>query len=114
METLIYFVLWAAAIFLMMRLGCGAHVMGHDHRTPKTGDGSEPGRSPSLRWVPPDKDTDPVCKKIVVTNNAKSSVYAGHVYYFCSRECREAFEAAPNLYIKDLSQSRRELEPSNA
>jgi hypothetical protein len=26
-----YFLVWAALIFLMMRYGCGAHVMGHRH-----------------------------------------------------------------------------------
>ena len=31
MEALIYFALWAGLIFLMMRFGCGAHVMGHGH-----------------------------------------------------------------------------------
>ncbi len=31
MESLIYFLLFAGAFFLMMRFGCGAHVMGHGH-----------------------------------------------------------------------------------
>ena len=33
------------------------------------------------------------------TSNAKPSVHDGAVYYFCSRECRERFEAAPHLYL---------------
>jgi hypothetical protein len=26
-----YYLLWAGAFFLMMRFGCGAHIMGHGH-----------------------------------------------------------------------------------
>ena len=44
-------------------------------------------------------DVDPVCGKTVRTDRAKPSVFAGTVYYFCSRECRERFEAAPELYV---------------
>lgn len=29
MQTLMYFLIWGAFIFVMMRFGCGAHVMGH-------------------------------------------------------------------------------------
>ncbi len=53
----------------------------------------------SMRWAPPEKDVDPVCKKVVYTEKSKPSVHDGDVYYFCSRECREIFEAAPDLYI---------------
>jgi YHS domain-containing protein len=92
MSALIWFVVWAALIFLMMRFGCGAHVMGRRHGGTKRG---EPG---DVRWAPPDTDTDPVCGKTVSTASAKSNVFGGLVYYFCSRECREVFEAAPHLY----------------
>ena len=99
MEALLYFALWGAAIFLMMRFGCGAHMMGHGRGNGQTQD--KPGKAGSLvaRWVPPNKDTDPVCGKTVTTDVARPSVYAGNVYYFCSRECREVFEAAPDLYV---------------
>ncbi|MCK9994604.1 MAG: hypothetical protein Dbin4_03124 [Alphaproteobacteria bacterium] len=29
MNSLLYFALWAGLIFVMMRFGCGAHIMGH-------------------------------------------------------------------------------------
>ena len=35
MQTRMYFLIWGAFIFVMMRFGCGAHVMGHgtwEHR----------------------------------------------------------------------------------
>ena len=31
MPTVIYFLLWGALFFVMMRFGCGAHIMGHGH-----------------------------------------------------------------------------------
>ncbi|MEQ9145606.1 MAG: YHS domain-containing protein [Parvibaculaceae bacterium] len=101
MSALFYFLIWAVIIFLMMRFGCGAHVMGHGHG--KTGHGKhdreERGASEGVRWIPPVKDVDPVCGKTVTTDKAKPSVHDGSVYYFCSRECREVFEAAPEQYV---------------
>lgn len=99
MEALLFFALWAGLLFLIMRLGGGARIMGHGH-----GGGharNKPGKAgdPELRWVPPKKDTDPVCGKTVATDKAKPSIYDGNVYYFCSRECREVFEAAPELHV---------------
>ncbi len=29
MSTLVYFLIWGAFFFFMMRFGCGAHIMGH-------------------------------------------------------------------------------------
>jgi len=111
MEALLYFALWAGFIFLMMRVGYGAHVMGQEHKQI----GSAPGNSGNseLLWVPPEKDTDPVCKKGVSTDKAKPSVYAGSVYYFCSRDCREIFEAAPDLYVGASSIKQQKLEHSH-
>ena len=99
MEQLFFFILWAGLVFLMMRAGCGSHIMGR-RQGPGTAT-NQTGKSSSseVRWVPPKKDTDPVCRKSVLTDQAKPSVYAGDVYYFCSRECREVFEAAPDIYV---------------
>jgi YHS domain-containing protein len=96
MEALIYFIFWGFAIFLMMRFGCGAHVMGHGHGPNESQNQS---RSSELRWIPPEEDRDPVCGSTVATSTAKPSVHDGVVYYFCSRDCREQFEAAPHIYV---------------
>lgn len=32
MPTYLYFLLWGVFFFVMMRFGCGAHIMGHGHR----------------------------------------------------------------------------------
>ena len=110
MDALIYFLIWGAAIFLMLRFGCGAHVMGHGRQggEARAEGRAEPGE---LRWVPPEADVDPVCGKTVHPDRAKPSVHDGRVYYFCSRECRELFKAAPQLYVgPQAAQQHRQLE----
>jgi YHS domain-containing protein len=114
MEALIYFALWAGFIFLMMRFGCGAHVLGHGGHNGHGGDRAESGRDDTLRWVPPERDTDPVCGKAVATDKAKPSVHEGHVHYFCSRECREVFESAPELYVGASGAPQRRIGGSHA
>lgn len=97
MESILYFLFWAGFIFIMMRFGCGAHVMGHG-KSGGTRDETS-GSATDVRWTAPKTDTDPVCGITVQTRNSKSAVHDGHVYYFCSRECRERFEAAPASYL---------------
>ena len=67
-----------------------------------------------LNDLPAKKDTDPVCGKTVTTDRAKPSVYAGNVYYFCSHECREVFEAALDLYAVVGGPDHPKLEHSHA
>lgn len=114
MQTLLYFLLWAGFIFLMMRFGCGAHVTGHGHRH----GGSKPGSGTDLpdtnaRRTQPEKARDPVCGMTVDTANAKSSVYDGRIYYFCSQSCRDKFEASPAPYAKGESGEKPTMEQSH-
>ena len=102
MDSILYFLFWAAFIFVIMRYGFGSHPMGYNRGIAAAGKSNE-----KLRWTPPEKDVDPVCKKVVRTDKSKPSVHDGNVYYFCSRECREIFEAAPNLYVGPESEHPR-------
>jgi YHS domain-containing protein len=114
MQTLAYFLIWGALIFFMMRFGCGAHVMGHGHGHHH--DDARPDISSTARgarWTPPAKDIDPVCGMTVETAGAKSSVYDGHVHYFCSQECREKFETSPRSYTNGASSSPLNMEHSH-
>jgi len=95
--NILYFLLLAGLFFVMMRYGCGAHIMGHGHHS---GAGSDDHGDANLRWVAPDRAVDPVCGMTVQTAGAKSAVYDGHVYYFCSQDCRAKFEATPASYAK--------------
>lgn len=94
MESILYFLLLAGAFFLMMRFGCGAHVTGHGDARGSGTDGKLSGQ----RWAIPQTATDPVCGMTVQTRTARSTVHDGRIYYFCSSDCRERFEAAPEAY----------------
>lgn len=100
MNSLIYFLIWGGLFFLMMRFGCGAHVMGHGHAHSDGRDAPNSGALPP----PPDKAVDPVCHMAVDTPKAKSAVYSGQVYYFCSQDCRAKFEGDPPTYAKAASE----------
>lgn len=95
-QNVVYLLAWAALFFLMMRFGCGAHVMGHSHQhgNARVGDGDD------VRRIPASAATDLVCGMTVETARAKSAVHEGRAYYFCSQGCREKFEANPIAYVK--------------
>ncbi len=113
MEALLYVALWGGLIILMMRFGCGAHVMGHGHSKRSATSAGADGDPQELHWVAPQKAVDPVCRKTVATESAKPSVFDGNVYYFCSHHCRELFEAAPEVYLGDQHRvGTRQLEHS--
>lgn len=112
MESLLYFLLFGALIALMMRFGCGSHVMGHRHGG-GSGSGGSAAKSGGLRWEPPEKDVDPVCGMTIETAAAKSAVHDGTVFYFCSADCREKFENAPAAYLKKTTESSQPTEHSH-
>jgi YHS domain-containing protein len=109
MGTLLYFIVFAGLFFLMMRFGCGAHVMGHGHRHHERQGAGPPRDLDSALWVPPETALDPVCRMSVGTSWAKSTLYQGRVYYFCTAKCRDAFEAEPDRYIG----AEADLEPKS-
>lgn len=82
-----WLLLWGGLFFVMMRYGCGAHMMGGGH-----GHGSH---------TAPGKTTkDPVCGVSVEPGNAAAAaVRNGNTYYFCSTSCRDKFELAPEKYV---------------
>ena len=98
MQALIYFAVFAGLFFLMMRFGCGAHVVGHGHGRRGAGDENEAGDPHAPGWRKWSTEIDPVCGKTVQADTAKPSVYDGVIYYFCSQICREQFEGDPGRY----------------
>jgi hypothetical protein len=88
LENVLYFVIWAGIIFLMMRYGWGAHIMGHGQHHGATGS-DDHGSDSNMRWVPPDRAVDPVCGMTVQTAGAKSTVHDGHVADLLARPNRE-------------------------
>ncbi len=110
MEMLLTIAVWTGLFFMMMRFGSGAHLTGCTHKNATGHDPLATMEPPELRWVPAEKDIDPVCKKTIATSTARSCVHEGKVYYFCSRDCREIFEAAPDMYTGTDSTNQNSLE----
>lgn len=82
---------WGVLFFLLMRVGCGAHVMG-GHR----GHG---GRDDAEGAGPGGASKDPVCGMDVEPGKAAAAaVYRGQTFYFCSTSCRDKFEKDPAKY----------------
>jgi YHS domain-containing protein len=106
MGTLLYFAVFAGLFFLMMRFGCGAHVMGHAGQSHEGHHGErDEGR---IGWTTPETAIDPVCGMSVRTDGSRSSIYLGTVYYFCSAEHRDTFEADPERYAGSKRTAGRE------
>jgi len=90
MEGLFSFLFFAAFIYLMVRFGCGAHML-HGH-----GSGHDK-----------DKHVDPVCGKSVPENEGYGMMHSGRFYRFCSKVCLDAFDSEPERYTgarKELTQ----------
>jgi YHS domain-containing protein len=88
-KSLVSLLIWGGLFFLMMRFGCGAHIMGgHGHH------GGREGKSAG------GSTKDPVCGMDVDPQRAAAaSVHNGETYYFCSASCRDKFERAPEKYL---------------
>ena len=88
MEGLLSFLVFAGVFYLMMRLGCGVHMLHGGH-----------GRHEKDN-LPIDKQIDPVCGKQLEAEQGYGKLHGGTLYRFCSRDCLDAFEAEPDKYIK--------------
>lgn len=52
---------------------------------------------------------DPVCNMQVDEKEAQTAVYANETFYFCSEQCKEAFEKDPEKYVRKIKKE----EPAN-
>lgn len=88
MEGLLSLLLFGGLFFLMMRFGCGAHLMhsGHDHDPGGKADAQDPGHR------------DPVCGMGVDPSTGYGKMHEGRLYRFCSRACLDLFDAEPARY----------------
>ena len=89
-KSLLSFLLWGGLFFLMMRYGCGAHIMGG--RGHHGGHGKTDGTAEI-------QAKDPVCGMTIDRDKSTAAgVYRGKTYYFCSASCRDKFEKEPVKY----------------
>ena len=105
--------MWGLIWILLFTLGLG-FIAGYRYSKSRFSIGSTSGygsnaseaanafRTP-IRRVENAKPVDPVCHKAVSPERAKPSVCQDVIYYFCSRECREIFEADPDSYVSNVS-----------
>lgn len=89
MNGLLSLLLFAAFFYLMMRFGCGAHMV-HGHGGEHEGHGGHEGSMGSSK--------DPVCGMAVAEGQGYSEIYQGREYRFCSRKCLDQFDADPRHY----------------
>ena len=81
MEGLLSLLLFAGLFYLMMRFGCGAHMV-HGHHGGDTM-----------------KHKDPVCGMDVDADQGYGKMYQGQLYRFCSKNCLDKFDDDPNRYL---------------
>lgn len=90
MEGLLSLLLFAGAFYLMMRFGCGAHMV----------HGSAAGHGEHSDHPATDGDvTDPVGGMPVAPGQGYAKAHGNHMYRFCSRDCLDKFEADPGKYV---------------
>jgi YHS domain-containing protein len=89
MEGLGTLLLYALFFYLMMRYGCGAHMIhGHHHG------GKKSDQSPGGKFI------DPVCGKEVEPDQGYGVMNEGNLYRFCSRHCLDQFDGQPSLFTQ--------------
>lgn len=87
MEGLGSLLIYALLFYLMMRYGCGAHMIhGHGNH----GGHKEGGSG---------KFIDPVCGKEVDEDQGYGVMHKGDLYRFCSRHCLDQFDEQPSIFI---------------
>lgn len=96
MSGLAGFLLFAALFFFMMRFGCGSHAGHGGHGDHGDHEGHE-GRGAAGTTLA--TSTDPVCGMRVEGDTGYARAYRGTTYRFCSRDCLDKFDAAPEQYL---------------
>lgn len=88
LKSLTWLAVWGGLFYVMMRYGCGAHMMGGHSKHRDTGAAAGDGAK------------DPVCGMPVDPSHAKAAaVHDGRTYFFCSISCREKFEQDPTKFV---------------
>jgi YHS domain-containing protein len=90
MGGLFSFLLFAGFFYLMMRFGCGAHMV-HGHGSHGEHEHGGDGAVGSA--------LDPVCGMAVGADQGYTKVHQGRQYRFCSRACLDKFESNPERYL---------------
>ena len=87
MEGWLSFLIFAGLFYLMMRFGCGVHMIHGNHKRTH----SQPSDL---------TDKDPVCGKLIGINEGYGKMHNGQLFRFCSHECLDVFESDPQIYLE--------------
>lgn len=93
MEGLVSLLIFAGLFYLMMRFGCGAHMMHGGHG--KHGEHGGHGGSDVTH-------VDPVCGMQVDPHQGYGKMYQNQLYRFCSRNCLDKFEDEPDKFLQEV------------
>ena len=111
MDGWIWIAIYAGLFFVMMRYGCGAHMMGHGHSQHGDEDGHERHESHRAATgqyqaaLKPPKNrvsgtfVDPVCGMPVPRDQGYGKMYEAVPYRFCSRGCLDKFDDDAERYV---------------
>lgn len=92
MNGLLSLLLFAVFFYLMMRFGCGAHMVHGSHAAHEhEGHGGGAAEEGSTK--------DPVCGMPVAPGQGYTKNHEGRLLHFCSRKCLDKFEAVPQRYL---------------
>jgi YHS domain-containing protein len=91
MESLVSLLLFAGIFYLMMRFGCGAHMVHGGHGK----HGEHGGHSGTDA-----QHVDPVCGMQVDPKQGYGKMHGDELYRFCSRSCLDQFEAEPEKFVQ--------------
>ncbi len=94
MDAFITLLVFAVFFYVMMRFGCGAHLIHGDqcHHDKKDVNHKEAN------------NIDPICGKTVKSDEGYSLMYQHYLQRFCSRRCLDTFEANPGKYTSKTSE----------
>jgi len=95
MQGWLWLLVWAAFFYLMMRFGCGAHMVHGGHG----GHGNGEHEGHAGHGAAAGSAKDPVCRMAIEPGHGYSEVYEGREYHFCSRKCLDKFDAEPQRYV---------------
>lgn len=87
MDGLLSLLLFAGFFYLMMRFGCGAHMLHGGHGKHGHIDGTHV------------KHIDPVCGMQISQVEGYGKMHNGRLFRFCSRNCLDKFDAEPDSFL---------------
>jgi Cu+-exporting ATPase len=99
----IFIILIAAVTLLVFLAGCGQQQEESAQMKEPTGQeesmsSDEPAREAEIMHA---RAVDPACGMEVDPEMALAAEYHGHMYYFCSAQCRDQFLEDPGKYLSE-------------